>query len=130
MPDRAMVMMSVRDYLQARERAREPPPILDAIIAGAFLVIVGGLAITLSLVLSLEDRFTPFYCGSMLTQLGAAFVILGMKGGARYRVTETTRYPQQTGQLGDMFFQVCGGEFLWIQVGIVGAWVLALAIIV
>jgi hypothetical protein len=54
----------------------------------------------------------------MVVGLGIALALLGWRGSAGHRVTETTRYPQQTGELVDMYFQILGENYLWIVVAV------------
>lgn len=64
--------------------------------------------------------------GFYLIPLGVALFLLGVEGVARYRVTETTRYPQQTGEIADMYFQTLGENYLWVIVAAMIVWLVSL----
>ena len=122
MPDRATVMISVHDYLRARERAREPMPIVSAYISGGCLLLLGAAMLAVPFLSALQEPGLILASGFILVQLGVAFMILGKKGGARYRVTETTRYPQQTGEIMDMYSQILGENYQWMAIGFLILW--------
>lgn len=61
--------------------------------------------------------------------LGSALVLLGKKGTAKYRVTETTRYPQQTGEIVDMFFQILGEDYLWVVIAWLIVWMIGFSFV-
>jgi len=115
MPDREMAMEAMEDYLRTRDEARKPQPIWSAKAVGVCLIILGAGTAALSWLGPWEGAYLrPL--GYTLIPLGVALLLLGVKGTAKYRVTETTRYPQQTGEIVDMFYQILGGNFLWVVV--------------
>lgn len=117
----------MEDYLRTREEARRPQPIWSAQAIGICLIILGAVMAALSWFASGEVsilRSLGFY----LIPLGVALLLLGVKGTAKYRVTETTRYPQQTGEIADMFFQIVGENYLWVVVASMILWLVLLAL--
>jgi len=120
-------MHAMEDYLRTREEARKPQPIWSAQAIGVCLIVLGAVTAGLSWFASWEGsilRSLGFY----LIPLGVALLLLGVKGTARYRVTETTRYPQQTGEIVDMFFQTLGENYLWIAVASMIFWLSLVAV--
>ena len=120
-------MHAMEDYLRTREEARKPQPIWSAQAIGVCLIVLGAVTAGLSWFASWEGsilRSLGFY----FIPLGVALLLLGVKGTARYRVTETTRYPQQTGEIVDMFFQTLGENYLWIAVASMIFWLSLVAV--
>lgn len=129
MPDRAEVMLSVQDYLRARERANEPTPVMAAYAFGTCLLFTGAAAIGLSLIRTSGLSGFLLLLGFSTVQLGAIFVLLGRNGRAPHRVTETTRYPQQTGDIHDLYFQILGEDYLWVVVAMMALWLILFAML-
>ena len=127
MPNKAEVMESASEGLIARQASRNPQPIKSAIVVGVCFVITGALATALNW--SSDALEHPFLeaVGMMFLMLGVPLIILGLRGTARHRVTETTRYPQQTGEIHDMLFQILGEDYLWIQVALMIIFVFLIA---
>jgi hypothetical protein len=132
MPTRAEMMHSVEEYLRTRNEARMPQPIVSAIAVGLCMIFLGALMSGLFWSVS---RFASYNIwilwpmGITFLGLGSALVLLGKKGTAKYRVTETTRYPQQTGEIVDMFFQILGEDYLWFVVAWLIAWMIGFSFI-
>ena len=115
MPNRDERMHSVEEYLRTREEARKPQFIPSAFVVGMFMISFGALMSGMFWFKTNEVAFL-WQMGAVFLGLGAAFVILAMKGSAKHRATEGTRYPQQTGELHDLFFQILGENYLWFIV--------------
>jgi hypothetical protein len=126
MPNRDEVMMAAREYIDSRESARASRPATSAIMVGTGLIAIGVMVFAISFKYPAASS-VMIGLGCVFLGLGIALVLLGRAGVAKHRVTETTRYPQQTGQLSDLFFQVVGENFLWILVAMLMLVVFGLA---
>lgn len=126
MPDRTEAMRSATEYLSTRESAARPRPATSALAVGIGFVFFGASLWVLFGSGLIDDSLLP-RLGVLFIVLGTAFILLGRAGSARYRVTESTRYPQQTGELHDMLFQILGENYLWIIVAMMIVGVLAIA---
>ena len=120
-------MHAAEDYLRTREEARQPQPIWSAQAVGVCTILLGIAMVGLNWIAPIEFSILASI-GLTLVPMGAALLILGRKGGARHRVTETTRYPQQTGEIADMFFQTVGENYLWVVVASMIVWLILVAI--
>ncbi len=111
MPNRQEVMRDAEEYLRIKEMARAPSPILSSYRYGLFMIALSLVMLAASFLLTGIEGDILRLPGVFMFQIGLGLAGLGAKGGTRYRVTETTRYPQQTGEMLDMYLQICGGKF-------------------
>jgi uncharacterized membrane protein len=65
-----------------------------------------------------------------LVGVGLVFIALSFVGTAKYRVTESTRYPQQTGDFDSIFLQLFGEKYLWFRIVTGVIWVILFALLV
>jgi len=126
-PRRDETMRSVEQFLHTRDRTVRSGQITSAYVVGLVFLSIGAVS-SILFWFDLVGQPLAAQMGALLIGLGLAFIVLGRVGSAKYRVTNFSRYPQQTGEITDMYFQLLGEKFLWfcIAVTIIAAVSLAL----
>ena len=130
MPDRREVMHAAEEYLEARESGRASRSVASAKAIGLLLLSLGILFSAAFLWSNSIAKDVLLYIGLFFFVTGIPLLVLGFVGTAKYRATEFTRYPQQTGEPVDSLLQLLGERFVWIVIAMAIIWILVFALLV